>query len=64
MTLGWIGWSALVVGAYAGFLLGAVIGGLLALAKVVDRRGYPFGPFMLAGAWLGAVTSPLTAGWV
>jgi leader peptidase (prepilin peptidase)/N-methyltransferase len=64
MTLGWIGWSALLVGAYAGFLLGAVIGGLLALARVVDRRGYPFGPFMLAGAWLGAVTSPLTAGWV
>jgi leader peptidase (prepilin peptidase)/N-methyltransferase len=64
MTLGWIGWSALLVGAYAGFLLGAVIGGLLAAAKVVDRRGYPFGPFMLAGAWLGAVTSPLTVGWV
>lgn len=64
MTLGWIGWSALLVGAYAGFLLGAVIGGLLALARVVDRRGYPFGPFMLAGAWLGAVTSPLTVGWV
>ncbi len=64
MTLGWIGWSALLVGAYAGFLLGAVIGGLLALARVVDRRGYPFGPFMLAGAWLGAVTSQLTTGWV
>jgi leader peptidase (prepilin peptidase)/N-methyltransferase len=63
MTLGWIGWSALLVGAYAGFLLGAVIGGLLALARVVDRGGYPFGPFMLAGAWLGAVTSPMTVGW-
>lgn len=63
MALGWIGWSALVVGAYAGFLLGAVVGGLLALARVVDRRGYPFGPFMLLGAWLGAVTSPWTVGW-
>ena len=63
MTLGWIGWSALLVGAYAGFLLGAVIGGLLAIARVVDRGGYPFGPFMLAGAWLGAVTSPMTVGW-
>jgi len=63
MALGWIGWSALVVGTYAGFLLGAVIGGLLAMARVVDRRGYPFGPFMLLGAWLGAVTSPWTLGW-
>lgn len=63
MALGWIGWSALVVGAYAGFLLGAVLGGLLALARIVDRRGYPFGPFMLLGAWLGAVTSPWTVGW-
>lgn len=64
MALGWVGWSALVVGAYAGFLLGAVVGGLLALARLVDRRGYPFGPFMLVGAWLGAVTSPWTVGWL
>lgn len=63
LALGWIGWPALLAGTYAGFLLGAVIGGVLSLARVVDRHGYPFGPFMLAGAWLGAVTSPLTAGW-
>ncbi len=64
MALGWLGWPALVVGIYAGFLLGAVGGALLVLAGVVDRRGYPFGPFMLAGTWLGVLTSPWTAGWL
>jgi leader peptidase (prepilin peptidase)/N-methyltransferase len=56
MALGWLGWPAVLVGIYAGFLLGAVIGGVLALLRVVDRRGYPFGPFMLFGAVLGVLT--------
>ena len=64
LALGWLGWSQLVVGVYAGFLLGALVGGALAVAKVVDRRSYPFGPFMLAGTWLGVVTGPLTAPWL
>jgi leader peptidase (prepilin peptidase)/N-methyltransferase len=55
LALGWLGWQAVVVGTYAGFLLGAVGGGLLVLLHVVDRRGYPFGPFMLAGALLGVL---------
>lgn len=55
MTLGWLGVEAVVLGIYAGFLLGAVIGGVLALAKVVDRKGYPFGPFMLVGCFLGVL---------
>ena len=38
---------------YAGFLLGGVIGGLLALIKIVERKGFPFGPFMLLGAVVG-----------
>jgi len=63
MALGWLGWAQLAVGLYSGFLLGAVVGGGLALARVVDRKSYPFGPFMLAGAWLGVVTGPLTTSW-
>jgi len=55
MALGWLGVPAVVVGMYGGLLLGAVIGGVLALAKVVDRKGYPFGPFMLVGAFLGVL---------
>ncbi len=63
MALAWLGWVQLTVGIYAGFLLGAVVGGGLALARVVDRKSYPFGPFMLAGAWLGVVAGPITASW-
>lgn len=63
MALGWLGWVQLGVGVYAGFLLGAVVGGGLALARIVDRKSYPFGPFMLAGAWLGVVTAPITTAW-
>lgn len=64
MALGWLGWTELVVGMYAAFILGALIGGGLALAKVVDRQGYPFGPFMFAGAWIGVVCSPAISGWI
>jgi leader peptidase (prepilin peptidase) / N-methyltransferase len=55
LVLGYLGWSEWVVGLYGGFLLGAVVGGLLALLRVVDRKGYPFGPFMLVGALAGVV---------
>lgn len=53
IALGQLGWGALLVGVYAGFLLGGVVGGLLSLLRVVDRKGYPFGPFMLVGALVG-----------
>ena len=53
--LGWLGWGSLLVGLYAGFLLGGVIGAVLAIAKLVDRKGVPFGPFMLLGAVAGVV---------
>jgi leader peptidase (prepilin peptidase)/N-methyltransferase len=63
MALGAVGWQELLVGMYAGFVFGAVGGGLLSLARKVDRRGYPFGPFMVFGAWFGVVSGPLLAGW-
>lgn len=54
LYLGWLGWAPLVVGAFSAFLLG----GLFALVLLITRRanrksGIPFGPWMLAGAWLG-----------
>ncbi len=55
LALGFLGWPELVVGIYGGFLLGGVLGGLLALLRRVDRKGYPFGPFMLLGALVGVV---------
>jgi leader peptidase (prepilin peptidase)/N-methyltransferase len=54
LFLGWFGWSELVVGAFAAFLLGgayAIV--LLATHRVERGGGVPFGPWMLAGAWVG-----------
>lgn len=50
-VLGWLGYSALLVGAFGAFLLG----GVAAFAVIASRRGtgktpLPFGPFMLTGA--------------
>jgi leader peptidase (prepilin peptidase) / N-methyltransferase len=54
--LAWPGWSALVAGTLAGFLLAAVYGlGLLALRRTSWRQRIPFGPFMIAGAFLALV---------
>jgi len=54
IVLGWMGWGSLLIGAFAGFLTGA-IGGLLMMA--ITRGGrktmIPFGPFMLLGGAIG-----------
>jgi leader peptidase (prepilin peptidase) / N-methyltransferase len=54
LALGWLGFPTLVVGALAAFLLGGVFS-LVLLATRRARRGagIPFGPWMIAGAWLG-----------
>jgi leader peptidase (prepilin peptidase)/N-methyltransferase len=64
LALGYVGGAELLVGMYAGFLLGALIGGVLAVAKIFDRKAYPFGPFMLVGALLGVVAGPAILGLV
>jgi leader peptidase (prepilin peptidase)/N-methyltransferase len=53
IALGHVGWAELLVGIYAGFLVGGVLGLLLSRLRVVERTGYPFGPFMLVGAVAG-----------
>lgn len=54
--LGFAGWSALAVGAFAAFVLGGLVSIGLLLAKRVSRKGgIPFGPWMIAGAWVGLV---------
>ncbi len=55
LALGSLGWGPLLVGVYAGFLLGGVGGTLLTVLRLVDRRAYPFGPFMLLGALAGVL---------
>lgn len=63
LSLGYLGWGALVTGLYAGFLLGGVGGGLLVLFRIVKRRHFPFGPFMLLGALVGLIWGPVLADW-
>jgi len=62
MYLGWLGWSQLLVGAFLGFLLGGVIGlGLMLAGRAGRKTMIPFGPFMLAGAWLAvAIAEPVS----
>lgn len=54
LYLGFLGFGTLAVGAFAAFALG----GLFGIAMILARRGgrktrIPFGPWMLAGAWVG-----------
>jgi leader peptidase (prepilin peptidase) / N-methyltransferase len=52
-ALGYLSLATLVVGAMAGFVLGAVLGVAIILARKGDRQtAVPFGPFMIAGALL------------
>lgn len=53
IALGYLGIGPLLIGVYAGFLLGGVGGGLLSVLRIVERRAFPFGPFMLVGALAG-----------
>jgi prepilin signal peptidase PulO-like enzyme (type II secretory pathway) len=54
LYLGWLGWGSLAVGAFSAFLLGGLFSLVLILTRKANRKsGIPFGPWMLAGAWLG-----------
>ena len=53
LALGYVGWAALIAGAYGAFLIGGIGGGLLGALRIVDRKRFPFGPFMLVAAVLG-----------
>ncbi len=54
LYLAFLGWGPLIVGAFAAFLVGGVFAIVLIASKRVGRKGgIPFGPWMLAGAWIG-----------
>ena len=63
ISLGYLGWGELLTGVYAGFLLGGVGGLLLSVLRIVDRKAYPFGPFMIVGAVVGVLAGPGVAAW-
>lgn len=57
-ALGWLGWSELIVGIFAGFLFGGLWGvGVIIARKGGRKTAIPFGPFMLIGAWVAVFAS-------
>ena len=66
MYLAWLGWGELAVGAFAAFLLGGLFSIGLLMTRRADRKsGVPFGPWMLAGAFVGvAWGGPLWASYL
>ncbi|MFB7867103.1 prepilin peptidase [Streptomyces sp. NPDC056069] len=61
-ALGWYGWGVLFLGAFAGFLFGALYGlGLLLTRRARRGTAIPFGPFMIVGALLGLLLGAFTA---
>jgi leader peptidase (prepilin peptidase)/N-methyltransferase len=54
LYLAWLGWGQLVVGAFAAFMVGAVVSVSVVLIRGGDRKTkVPFGPFMLIGVLIG-----------
>ena len=54
LFLGFLGWQAIVVGAFAAFVLGGIFSiVLVAMRRASGKTAVPFGPWMLLGAWLG-----------
>ncbi len=61
IALGYLGWDALLLGLFAGFLLGGLFSVGLVLSRRAGRRTrIPFGPWMLLGAWIVIASSALT----
>lgn len=55
LALGYLGWTPLLAGLYAGFLLGPLAWLPMRLLRITKDKTYPFGPFMLVGAVLGVL---------
>lgn len=64
LYLGWAGWSEVFVGLAAGFLVGGVAGlTFIALGRRKLGSSIPYGPYLLAGAWIGLLAGAPIADW-
>lgn len=64
LYLGFIGWGALAVGAFAAFVFGGLYGvALIVLRRAGRKSAIPFGPWMILGAWVGLVAGESIARW-
>jgi leader peptidase (prepilin peptidase) / N-methyltransferase len=58
LVLGWLGWDAVLLGLFLGFVLQAVVGlALLASRRAGRRTELPFGPALLVGAFVAALAT-------
>lgn len=63
-ALGYLSWSAVIVGGLAAFVIGAIVGVLVMVMKKSGRKtAIPFGPFMLIGALIGMLWGQQLANW-
>ena len=65
LVLGWVGWGALALGLWIGFIVFALPAVGLALARrdrTMLKQSFPFGPFMVIGALVGLVWGTGIAG--
>lgn len=54
LFLAWCGWGQFSVGVFSAFVLGGVFSVALVLVRRATRKSaIPFGPWMIAGAWVG-----------
>ncbi|MFE2563402.1 prepilin peptidase [Streptomyces mirabilis] len=61
-VLGWYGWGTVVLGTFAGFLLGGLYGlGLVLMRRAGRKTSIPFGPFLIAGAYVGLLIGAYAA---
>ncbi len=61
-VLGWYGWGAVVLGTFAGFLFGGLYGmGLVVIRRAGRKTSIPFGPFLIAGAFVGTLMGAFAA---
>lgn len=59
LYLGWAGWANVAVGLFAGFFIGGLAGiGFVLAGRRTLRSSIPYGPYLLAGAWVGLLAGP------
>lgn len=65
LVLGWVGWGAVAIGVWIGFISFALPAVGLALVRrdrSMLKKSFPFGPFMVIGALVGLVWGTALAG--
>lgn len=65
LVLGWVGWGAVAIGVWTSFVAFVVPALALALARrdrLMLKKSFPFGPFMVIGALVGLVWGTALAG--